>query len=373
MISTRVFIAGAAALGTSFFISAILTPFIRRWAVQREFVDHPAGAAHKAHKRPVPFGGGIAITIAILLPIAAVLIAAMVLQRLRPEHLQMLTERAPHWPDWIGGIVAKTPPALGVIAGALLMHLLGIVDDHRPLSPMLKLMIQTAVALMLTAGFGIRSGTVLGPAPSIVISTLWIVALTNAFNFIDNMDGLAAGVAFLTAVVLAISSFLAGQVFVPCALLLVAGAVLGFLIYNFPPASIFMGDAGSLVIGYLLAVCTILTTFYDPHQQRTPFGVLVPMLVFAVPLYDMVSVIVVRTRAGTSIFRSDRRHLSHRLTRLGMGPTAAVLTIYLATTATGLPAILVPMLSWGGALVIFAQSICVVAIIAILESARAEC
>src|SRR6185436_12449331 len=122
----------------------------------------------------------------------------------------------------------------------------------------------------------------------------WIIALTNAFNFIDNMDGLAAGVAFLTSLVLAISALMAGQVFVPCTLLLVAGAVLGFLIYNFSPASIFMGDAGSLVIGYLLAVCTILITYYDPEQQRRPFGVFVPLLVFAIPLYDMASVMWVR-------------------------------------------------------------------------------
>ncbi|MEP0842476.1 MAG: undecaprenyl/decaprenyl-phosphate alpha-N-acetylglucosaminyl 1-phosphate transferase, partial [Phycisphaerae bacterium] len=160
----------------------------------------------------------------------------------------------------------------------------------------------------------------------------------------------------------------AGQVFVPCLLLLIAGAALGFLIYNFPPASIFMGDAGSLVLGYLLAVGTVLTTFKDPHQQVRPFGVLVPLLVFAVPLYDQVSVIVRRVRAGVSIFRGDRRHFSHRLVKLGMRPTSAVLTIYLATLATGLPAVLVPGLEWPEALLVLGQCAAVVAIIAILEA-----
>ena len=113
---------------------------------------------------------------------------------------------------------------------------------------------------------------------------------------------------------------------------------------------------------------TVLITFYDPEQGRKPFGVLVPLLVFAVPAYDMASVIWRRYRAGRSIFASDRGHFSHRLVALGMRPTSAVLTIYLATAATALPAILLPQLSWPWAILIFGQCLCVVAIIAILES-----
>lgn len=365
MISPIAPISGAAACGVSFLISALLTPIVRRWAAHRGFVDNPAVSAHKTHRAPVPFGGGIAIATAALAPIALTLFGAYLLQRAGAEPLPRW---APQLPAFLGGVLAKAPLALAVIAGALILHLIGIIDDHRPLSPMLKLVVQIGVALMLSGGFGIRAAMVLGPAPSVILTTLWIVALTNAFNFIDNMDGLAAGVAAITAIVLAVSSMLAGQVFVPCTLLMVAGAVLGFLIYNFPPATIFMGDAGSLVIGYLLAVCTVLTTFYDPHQQRQPFGVIVPLLVFAIPLYDTTSVIVHRLRLGVSIFRSDRRHFSHRLVQLGMGRTAAVLTIYLATAATALPAVLVPLLTWAGAAVILVQCACVVAIIAILES-----
>jgi UDP-GlcNAc:undecaprenyl-phosphate GlcNAc-1-phosphate transferase len=337
--------------------------------LKRDFVDRPMGAgSHKQHKQPVAFGGGIAITIAVLLPIALTLLLAIVLQRTGPESLTSLSGALPVLPYWLGGVVAKAPQALAVIAGALVMHLLGIIDDHRPLSPMLKLAVQAAVALLITGGFGIRVVTVLGPVASVLLTSLWIVALTNAFNFMDNMDGLAAGVASLASMMLALSAFMAGQLFVPCALLLLAGACMGFLVYNFPPASIFMGDAGSLVVGYLLAICTVLTTFYDPGQQRQPFGVLVPLLVFAVPLYDMCSVIVHRLRQRVSIFRSDRRHFSHRLVKLGLSPTLAVLTIYLATCATGLPAIILPTLTWTRAILVFAQCICVVAIIAILES-----
>ncbi|GMV98388.1 MAG: hypothetical protein AMXMBFR83_27380 [Phycisphaerae bacterium] len=360
-------VAGAALLG-SLALSAGLTPLIRRWALNRGFVDHPATAAHKAHRAPTPFGGGIALTVAVLLPMAGVLLAAWLWRDARPEQFPWLTARLPAWPDWIGGALRKAPAALAVIAGALAMHLMGIIDDHRPLSPYLKLAVQTGVALLLSAGFGLRAAELLGPVPSVLLTTLWIVALTNAFNFMDNMDGLTGGVAALTALLLAGAALRAGQVFVPCLLLLIAGAALGFLIYNFPPASIFMGDAGSLVLGYLLAVGTVLTTFKDPHQQVRPFGVLVPLLVFAVPLYDQVSVIVRRVRAGVSIFRGDRRHFSHRLVKLGMRPTSAVLTIYLATLATGLPAVLVPGLEWPEALLVLGQCAAVVAIIAILEA-----
>lgn len=350
-------------------ISAALTPLIRRWALQRDFVDRPMGSgSHKAHKQPVALAGGIAITIAVLLPIGLTLLLAWLLQSVPPDRLASLAQSVPQWPYWLGGVLAKAPPALAVIAGALVMHLLGILDDHRPLSPGVKFVVQIAVALMITGWFGIRAGTVLGPAASTIISTLWIVALTNAFNFMDNMDGLSAGVAALAAMILAASALMAGQVFIPCALLMLAGALLGFLFYNFPPATIFMGDAGSLVVGYFLAVCTILTTFYDPDQQRRPFGVLVPVLVFAVPLYDMISVIAHRYRQRVSIFHSDRRHFSHRLVKLGLSPTLAVLTIYLATAATGLPAILLPLVNWAGAALILAQCVCVVSIIAILES-----
>ena len=361
--------AGAASFLVALVLSGALTPVVRRWARRRGFVDLPLGTdSHKTHKLATPFGGGIAITMAIVLPQIAIVGAAMTLSSVDADQIELLTRWAPQWPHWLGGVVEKVPAALAFIAGILIMHLLGIADDRWSLSPWPKLIVDTAVALMLTAGFGIRAAEALGPVPSVILTTLWIVALTNAFNFMDNMDGLAAGVAALTAIVLAGSALLAGQVFVPCMLLLTTGAVCGFLFYNFPPASIFMGDAGSLVTGFTLAVCAVLTTFYDPRQQRTPFGVFVPLVVFAIPLYDMASVIVHRYRMGTSIFRPDHRHFSHRLVRRGMSPRSAVLTIYLATAATALPALLLPRLNWAGSALIFGQCVCVVALIAVLES-----
>lgn len=368
MSAAPIIVMGATSLGVALAISGLLTPIVRRWALRTGFVDRPAAAAHKKHDRPMPFGGGIAIAAALFLPIGGALLVAWGLSRLDPQTLPWLTRWAPQWPYWVGGLMRKAPDALAILAGALVMHIMGLIDDRRPLSAWFKLIVQLVVALGLTAGMGIRSFELLGTPTAIIITTLWIVALTNAFNFMDNMDGLSGGVAALTAFMLAISALRAGQVFVPCLLLMVAGAALGFLIYNFPPARLFMGDAGSLVLGYMLAVCSVLTTFKDPAQQARPFGVLAPLLVFAIPLYDEASVILRRLWLGLSPFRSDRRHFSHRLVKLGMSQTSAVLTIYLATLATAMPAIIVPVLNWPEASMVFAQCICVVAIIAILES-----
>lgn len=370
MISMPAFIAAMASLLLAGAIALLLTPMVRRWATNRDFVDHPAAAAHKTHGRIVPFGGGIAITVAVLLPMVAILVMAWAYPRLAPILPEGIVRWAPHWADWMGGVTDKIPAALAVIAGAMILHVLGLIDDHWPLSAGIKLLVQIAVALLLTAGFEIRAAEALGPGFAVAVTTLWIVALTNAFNFIDNMDGLSAGLALLTGLMLAACALQVGQVFVPCLALLVAGAAGGFLVYNFHPAQIFMGDAGSLVIGYLLAVASVLTTYYDPGQQQTPFGVLVPLVIFAVPLYDMASVMFHRYRQGVSVFRGDRGHFSHRLVGLGMSTRAAVLTIYLATLATSLPALLLPHLGWMGAGLIMGQCACVVALIAVLESHR---
>jgi UDP-GlcNAc:undecaprenyl-phosphate GlcNAc-1-phosphate transferase len=352
----------------SLLLSLVLTPLVRRWALERDFVDRPGTLSHKRHARPISLGGGIAITISILGPMAGGLILASLLLRLDPTHTAFLDRLVPLWRAHAGGVVAKIPAALAIIAGALVLHLVGIFDDHRPLSPGAKFVAQFGVAITLTAGFGIRSGEALGPVASVVLTTLWIVTLVNSFNFLDNMDGLTAGVAAICGLILAVSGIVAGQIFVPCLTLLVAGAAIGFGVYNFSPASIFMGDAGSLVIGYFLAVCSVLTTFYDPGRWQHAPGVLVPLVVFAIPLYDTVSVIVRRLRLGISPFRGDRRHFSHRLVALGKSTRMAVSTIYLATLATALPAVLLPMLSWPAAVLVFGQCVCVIVIIAILES-----
>ena len=320
-------------------VSAVLTVLIRSWARRVGFVDAPGG--HKQHEDPTPLGGGIAI----VWTLCGALLGGTFLVWLANE--QGWVDRLPALVQTHAeGVAGRLPGVLAVVIGAVVLHVLGLIDDRRALGAVPKFAVQFVVAGVLVWGFDIRAAEFLGDALSIVLSVLWIVLIINAFNFLDNMDGLSAGVAIITGTILAAAAMRSGQVFVPIAAAVLVGTLLGFLVFNFSPASIFMGDAGSMVVGYFLAVLTVLTTYYDPEQALSPYGVLVPVVVLAVPLYDVASVVAVRVRAGANPFRADRCHFSHRLTRRGMSPRAAVLTIYLATAATSLAALLLPRADW---------------------------
>ncbi len=204
-----------------------------------------------------------------------------------------------------------------------------------------------------------------------LITVFWIVGLTNAFNFLDNMDGLSAGVAAISVGLLAIVTGYIGDYFVAGFLVCLLGALLGFLVFNWPPASVFMGDAGSYFIGFLIGVMTVLSTYTKPGLPE--IAIAAPLCVLAVPLYDSATVIVIRLSRGRSPFEADRNHFSHRLLRLGMSGRQALLTIYLVTLATGLGALSLYPLSdrYPGlaALVTGAQVASLLGVVAILEVA----
>ena len=150
--------------------------------------------------------------------------------------------------------------------------------------------------------------------------------------------------------------------------LLFIGTLLGFLVFNFPPAKIFMGDAGSLLVGFFVALLTLRTTYYQQAQSGPWYPVFLPIVVMAVPLYDFVSVTILRISQGKSPFVGDTQHFSHRLKRRGLSDTQVVLTLYLATLCTGLGGTFLYQVSIAGAVLIFAQTFLILAIIAIFES-----
>lgn len=344
---------------SGFLLSLAGTMMVRRLAERRGFVDRPGG--HKRHAQPVALGGGIAITFALVVPMVGGLIGLQALCHGGiPSWLP--ADFAVHVP----GMMDKTRPGLGIAAATLAMHILGLIDDRRPLGPWTKLAGQVLIATWLTLSIDLRVLTVAGEPASGALTVLWIVLITNAFNLLDNMDGLCAGVAAICAGICALAALRAGQLFVPAMALVLCGTMLGFLWFNLPPARIYMGDAGSLVIGFFLAIFTILTTYVDAQLQRQP-ALLMPVIILAVPLYDTISVIVIRLRRGLNPLRGDQRHFSHRLVLRGMSPRNAVLTIYLATLATSLSATVLPTAGWPLAGVIVLQCACVVGIIAILE------
>ncbi|MEM7476132.1 MAG: MraY family glycosyltransferase, partial [Planctomycetota bacterium] len=189
-----------------------------------------------------------------------------------------------------------------------------------------------------------------------------------------NMDGLSGGVAAISTGMLAVMLLMNNlvgsaqpQLFVAAMLLVLVGALLGFLKHNWPPAKIFMGDAGSYFIGFWIAVASLLAT-YTNYQGDTQHAVLAPLIVMAIPLYDMTSVIVIRLREGRSPFQADKKHFSHRLVELGMTKKQAVLTIYLATATCSLSALLLPRVDFVGAILVVIGTILVLGLVQVLES-----
>ncbi len=350
--------------GVSFILSWVLTVAMKYAAPRLGLVDRPG--KRKIHQDLKPLGGGVAIFWSLTLPMLATLLVLNVAGDAIVNRFPVDANVA----ALVAGGQYQTPMTLGLLGGMLVLHAVGLLDDRRALGPVSKFLVQVAVSSAFVTIYDVRALTALGYVPSVVLTVLWIVGVTNAFNFLDNMDGLCAGVATVCATAFFITAISIEQWFVAAALALLLGAVLGFLCFNFPPASIFMGDSGSLVIGFLLGVLTVRTTFLPPGTDWGAgwYAVFAPVIVLAVPLYDMVTVILVRLRRGTSPFVGDTNHFSHRLVARGMSRRTAVLCIYLVTAATSMAAILLPHVnSTFGAMLIFGQTILVLGVVALLE------
>ncbi len=326
------------------------------------FVSKPR--ADRFADRAVPLGGGIAI----FATLAIIIIAASVFFRLVfvPGYFASLAEKFGIDP---ADFLTKINQLIIVLVCIFVLFALGLWDDKSHLGPFFKLVVQFAVAI-ITAGFAeIRVEFFIENIyVTTLLSAFWIVLIINVFNFLDNMDGASAGIAVIAAGILFVAAANSGQVFVGGLALVFVGTLLGFLIFNFPPAKIFAGDAGSLVIGFFVALLTLRTTYYQQAQSGRWYAVLMPLIVMAVPLYDFVSVSFLRLRQGKSPFVGDTQHFSHRLQRRGLSVTQTVLTLYLATLCTGLGAAFLYQVNLTGAIIIFVQTFMILAIIAVLES-----
>jgi UDP-GlcNAc:undecaprenyl-phosphate GlcNAc-1-phosphate transferase len=347
----------------SFVLSWLTTLFVRRVAPRLNFVDKPGG--RKIHANPKPLGGGIAIFVGVALP----LITALILL-----HTAAFGEHSGRYdPAYVRGAIEKTPLALGLLMAMLAMHLLGLVDDRKAMGPYSKLIIQLSVISLFVIIFSLRIATLdhLGfrTWSATVVTILWIGAITNAFNFLDNMDGLSAGIAAVCTTAFLIAALSIHQWFVAATLAILLGALLGFLCFNFSPATIFMGDSGSLLIGFLLGVLTTLTTIVSKDEAAGAgwYPVFAPVIVLAVPLYDLIVVSTIRILRGKSPFVGDTNHFSHRLVARGMTRRTAVLCLYLITAATSVAAILLPNVSAQFAPLIFVQTVLILGVVGLLE------
>jgi len=354
-----------ACVASGLIVSGLATGLMRSIAPRVGLIDRPN--ARKVHTIPTPLGGGVGVWLGLVVPLLTAQLIALALQGTSQP------------PDWLPADLARHLQGVSFRAGELWLILgcgtvlvaLGIVDDLRNLTWQPKLIIQFAVAIALVVG-GVRA-TIFAPAPWIgwTITVLWIVVLTNAFNFLDNMDGLSGGIGLIAAVFFAVI-MLTGtsqpRWFVAGFLLILAGSLAGFLLHNWSPAKIFMGDAGSCLVGMLLAAMTVAGTFYEYGQNTSRHVMFAPLCVLAVPLYDFTSVVLIRLSQGRSPFHADKWHFSHRLVEMGMTRVQAVLTIHLLTITTGLAGLLLYHVStWTGAGIVLALVGCLLALIAILE------
>jgi len=301
------------------FISFIITPLVKKFAIVVNAIDIPKDD-RRIHKRPVPVMGGLAIYISFV--IGTIL---------------------------YNGIL--TTSQLGIIIGATIIVVGGMIDDIKELSPKYKLLIQVMGAVCLLVS-GVRITILTNPFRefypylnigwvNIPVTIIWIVGVTNAFNLIDGLDGLAAGIAFISSVTLMIVSIINGRLEAAFLTAVLSGAILGFLPYNFNPASIFMGDTGSQLLGFLLAAISIEGAI----KSATAFVIAVPILAFGLPIYDTLFAMIRRKANGKSIMQADKGHLHHRLLDMGLSQKQAVIIMYFFSAVLGGIAIIAMQIS----------------------------
>ncbi|HEY8548400.1 MAG TPA: hypothetical protein VIL35_00475 [Vicinamibacterales bacterium] len=288
----------ALAGGLAFLASVVLTAVVKRVALRVGAVAIPK--ADRWHRTRVPLLGGVAI--------AAAVLVATVASPVRDAGILLL------------------------LAAGLALLVVGAVDDYRPLRPQSKLIAQILVASIL-AGLGLQLRLTGYPPLDVLITLIWIVGITNAINLLDNMDGLAAGIAAITAGFRLVFFLVDGNVEAATFAAIVVGALLGFLVHNFNPASIFMGDAGSLFIGVIVSGLSLVGGW--PYSRSVLSVLLFPVLILLVPIFDTMLVTVVRSVAGRPISMGGRDHTSHRLVALGLSEREAVLLLYLVGIMSG--------------------------------------
>ncbi|MCW5959826.1 MAG: hypothetical protein KIS76_06655 [Pyrinomonadaceae bacterium] len=301
----RLFSNPFAAAVVSFLAAVILTVLVRKFAVSRGYVAAPK--SDRWHKRPTAMLGGVSIYLTTLLMFFI--------------------------------FVETTMASMVILAGSSFLFLVGILDDFLQIKPYQKLIGQL-IGVSIVVGFGLSLPWTESDILNILITAFWLIGITNAINLLDNMDGLAAGISAIAAFVLALGFAASGQ---PNEVVLVSvfvGALLGFLVFNFNPASIFMGDGGSMFVGFFLASTVLLNDVAG--RSRSVISILaVPALILFVPIFDTTFVTILRKLWGRKASQGGRDHTSHRLVALGLSERAAVLMLYGFALLAGLLSLLV--------------------------------
>ena len=309
-------------------ITYALTPVVRHFAIRIGAIDKPD--ARKVHKGTIPRLGGLAIFL-----------------------------------GYVGSVLFNVPhdhSVFGLMLGTVILVLVGIWDDIKQIEAKTKLMGQIIAAAVLVA-YGIRVdfielpfiGMIYLKFWSVPLTIFWIVGFTNIVNLIDGLDGLAAGISFIACIALAVMTLQLGQVELACIALALAGATVGFLRYNFNPAKIFMGDTGSMLLGYTLAAISVMGTV----KTAAAIALVVPAIVLGLPIVDTLFAIVRRKISGRPIFKPDKGHVHHRLLAQGLTQKQAVLLMYAVTALFGGVSVIVAEVNaWVGATLVLVIFLC---------------
>jgi UDP-GlcNAc:undecaprenyl-phosphate GlcNAc-1-phosphate transferase len=298
----------------SFLLTSQLTPAVRVFALKFGVTDSPT-QAHKTHKEPVPYLGGVAIIVGTI----ATTFGSAVLTDFTQQTL----------------LLAST-----ILIPALLMSIVGLIDDIKQLKPWPRFVAQNAIALV-SATILVKTDTLGAPfgvlALDFAVTMLWLVGITNSINFFDNIDGGSSGAIAISSVALTLIAVSNGQILIGAMSAVLAGSAIGFLIWNKPPARIYMGDAGALFLGILIATLTIRL---DSNEELGTVGVFIPFLLLAIPILDTTVAVTKRIYRRLSPFQGGRDHLSHRLMRLGLKKRSTVLTLWLLSVVFSILAVM---------------------------------
>ena len=303
----------------SYLLVGLLTPLMRKIALANGILDRP-NSAHKSHIKPVPYLGGVAIIIGVMIV----------------SYLALSFSNFTWSNFWL---------ATSVIGPALVLGIVGLWDDLRSLNPLPRFIGQSiaglVVALFLVLNDNIGNPTGITEL-DVLITILWIVGICNSINFFDNLDGGAAGTAAITAISLTYLAIIGDQYLIAALSIVIAGSTLGFLIWNKAPARIYMGDAGALFLGVLLAT---LTVRFKPATEYSISSFAIPVLLLAVPIMDTTVAVFSRLRRQISPFQGGKDHLSHRLIRSGFTRKMSVAILWLLSAAFSMAAIAISNLN----------------------------
>jgi len=287
----------------SYVLVGLITPLMRKIAISQGVLDYP-NSDHKSHKKPVPYLGGVAIIIGVILV----------------SYLALIFSKFTWSNFWL---------ATSVLGPAVVMGLVGLWDDLKSLNSLPRFIVQSitglivAIILVINDNIGNPTGIT---GLDVAITVLWIVGICNSINFFDNLDGGAAGTVAITAISLTYLAIISNQFFIAALSIVLVGSTLGFLIWNRAPARIYMGDAGALFLGVLIATLTIR---FEPRTDNLISSLSIPILLLAIPILDTTVAVLSRLYRGVSPFQGGKDHLSHRLIRFGLSRKFTVVILWL--------------------------------------------